>query len=209
MTAIARLTRAEVRKLATTRAFLISLAIAIGLAVISIVVDAVEAGTNHNPALGTTASTYKMLKIGTVCCVAMLILGIIASGGEYRHKTIITATLITPPPQRPSRRQGHRRRHRRCRAHRPAALRRPDRLHGRRRNQPRRAAVRHRRLRRPDGTGVRRPPRPGRHADALGPPAHHTVGRSPAARGGGMNEKCDRCGPAVRAAYRASRGGQL
>ena len=24
-----------------------------------------------------------------------------------------------------------------------------------------------------------------------------------------MNETCDRCGPAVRAAYRASRGGQL
>ena len=42
MTAIARLTRAEVRKLATTRAFLITLAVAVGLAVIAVVVDAAE-----------------------------------------------------------------------------------------------------------------------------------------------------------------------
>ena len=96
MTAIARLTRAEVRKLATTRAFLITVAVAVGLAVIAVVVDAAEAGKNHTPALGTAASTYQMLKVGGVCCVAMLIVGIIASGGEYRHKTIIPAMLITP-----------------------------------------------------------------------------------------------------------------
>jgi ABC-2 type transport system permease protein len=55
-----------------------------------------EAGKNRTAALGTAASTYQMLKLGGVCCVAMLILGIIASGGEYRHKTIIPAMLITP-----------------------------------------------------------------------------------------------------------------
>jgi len=66
MTAIARLTRAEVRKLATTRAFLITVAIAVGLAVISVVVDAAEAGKNQAPALGTADSTYQMLKIGGV-----------------------------------------------------------------------------------------------------------------------------------------------
>jgi ABC-2 type transport system permease protein len=96
MTAVARLTRAEVRKLATTRAFLLTVAVAAGLAVMAVVVDAAEAGKNHSAALGTAASTYQMLKVGGVCCVAMLILGIIASGGEYRHKTIIPAMLITP-----------------------------------------------------------------------------------------------------------------
>jgi hypothetical protein len=37
-----------------------------------------------------------MLKLGAVCCVAMLVLGIIGSGSEYRHKTIIPAMLAAP-----------------------------------------------------------------------------------------------------------------
>ena len=37
-----------------------------------------------------------MLKLGPVCFVAMLVLGIIASGSEYRHKTIIPAVLVAP-----------------------------------------------------------------------------------------------------------------
>jgi ABC-type transport system involved in multi-copper enzyme maturation permease subunit len=96
MTTITRLTRAELRKLVTTRTFLIGLALSAGLAVLSVVVDAAVAGKNGAPALGTTASTDQMLKLGPVCCVAMLVLGIIGSGGEYRHKTIIPAMLVAP-----------------------------------------------------------------------------------------------------------------
>lgn len=96
MTTIVRLTRAELRKLVAARTFLIGLALSVGVAVISVAVNAAVAGTNGTPALGTTASTDKMLKLGSVCCVAMLMLGIIASGSEYRHKTIIPAMLAAP-----------------------------------------------------------------------------------------------------------------
>jgi ABC-2 type transport system permease protein len=96
MTAIVNLTRAELTKLMAARTFIIGLALSVGVAVISVAVDAAVAGQHGTPALGTTASTDKMLKLGAVCCVAMLVLGIIGSGAEYRHKTIIPAMLVAP-----------------------------------------------------------------------------------------------------------------
>ena len=97
MTAIARLTRAEVRKLATTRAFLITVAIAIGLAVIAVLVDVAEAGKNQAPALGTAASTYNMLKLGGVCSVAEMMVLCRYSPPEAMIPTMSMATEQTPP----------------------------------------------------------------------------------------------------------------
>jgi ABC-2 type transport system permease protein len=96
MTTIVRFARAELRKLVASRTYLIGLALSIGVAVISVALDAVVAGKNDQPALGTAASTNQMLKLGVVCCVAMLVLGIIGSGSEYKHNTIIPAVLAAP-----------------------------------------------------------------------------------------------------------------
>ena len=96
MTTIVNLTRAELRKLVASRTFLIGLILSVGLAVISVVLDALVAGKSGHAALGTAASTNQMLKLGVLCAVGMLMLGIIAAGGEYRHKTIIPAMLVTP-----------------------------------------------------------------------------------------------------------------
>jgi ABC-type transport system involved in multi-copper enzyme maturation permease subunit len=96
MTTLVNLTRAEFRKLVAARTFLIGLALSVGLAVISVVAQAASAGKNGHPALATSVGADSLLKLGVVCCVAMLVLGILGSGGEYRHKTIIPAMLVTP-----------------------------------------------------------------------------------------------------------------
>ena len=96
MTAIVHLTLAELRKLVASRTYLIGLALSVGLAVISVAVDAAVAHKSGYAALGTAYTTNKMLKLGSVCCVATLVLGIIGSGSEYKNKTIIPAVLAAP-----------------------------------------------------------------------------------------------------------------
>ena len=91
-----RLARAELRKLFTTKAVPVSFAIAIALAIGSVIIDAMVAGRSGQPPLGTDASVYQMLKFGPITCVVMLILGILAAGGEFRHRTIVPTLLATP-----------------------------------------------------------------------------------------------------------------
>ena len=91
-----RLARAELRKLFTTKAVPVSFAIAIVLAIGSVLVNAMVAGQHGSPRLGTDASINTMLKFSAVLCVVMLILGILAAGSEFRHRTIVPALLATP-----------------------------------------------------------------------------------------------------------------
>jgi ABC-2 type transport system permease protein len=91
-----RLARAELRKLFTTKALPVSLAIAIVLAVGSVIIQAMVAGKNGAAPLGTDENVYKMLKLGAITSVVMLILGVLAAGSEFRHRTIVPALLATP-----------------------------------------------------------------------------------------------------------------
>ena len=91
-----RLTRAEARKLFTTRTVPVTFAAAIALVLVSVVLQAAIAGQQGQPRLGTDESTYKLLSIGVVPVLVMLIIGIIASGGEFRHRTIVPTLLATP-----------------------------------------------------------------------------------------------------------------
>jgi len=96
MRSTGRLARAEIRKLFTTKALPVSFAIAVVLAAGSVLIDAMAAGQHGAARLGTDGNVYQMLKFGAVACVVMLILGVLASGSEFRHRTIITALLATP-----------------------------------------------------------------------------------------------------------------
>ena len=58
MTSTVRLARAELRKLFTTKALPVSFAIAIVLAIGSVIIDAMVAGQGHNAPLGTNAAVY-------------------------------------------------------------------------------------------------------------------------------------------------------
>jgi len=91
-----RLARAETRKLFTTRTMPATFAAAIALVLVSVVLQAAIAGQQGQPRLGTDDSTNKLLSIGVVPVLVMLILGILASGGEFRHRTIVPTLLATP-----------------------------------------------------------------------------------------------------------------
>src|SRR5215470_15286224 len=72
MNAIVRLARAEVRKLFTTRAVPVTVAIAAVVAVGSVLIDAAVAGHPGQHAMGSIAETYQMLKFGPVVVMARL-----------------------------------------------------------------------------------------------------------------------------------------
>ena len=91
-----RLAGAELRKQFTTKALPASFAIAVVLAVGSVLIDAMVAGQHGSARLGTDGNVYQMLKFGAITCVVMLILGVLAAGGEFRHRTIVPVLLATP-----------------------------------------------------------------------------------------------------------------
>ena len=96
MTRAVRLTCSDARKLLLSRTYPGAVAISVGLALFTVLVDAAVAGQKGQPRLGSPADVHQMLKLGAVATVAMLVVGILSSGGEFRHDTIISTLLTTP-----------------------------------------------------------------------------------------------------------------
>ena len=63
-----------------------------------VIIDAIVAGQHGTARLGTDANVYQMLKFGAITCVVMLILGILAAGSEFRHRTIVPVLLAARAP---------------------------------------------------------------------------------------------------------------
>jgi ABC-2 type transport system permease protein len=91
-----RQTYVEYRKLTSTPAAYVAAGVMVVLAVAGLVTNVFLAGTNGQPALGTTANVSKSLSVSAVTGTTMLILGILVMAGEFRHRTILATYLGEP-----------------------------------------------------------------------------------------------------------------
>lgn len=90
------LARIELRKLATTPALYVSMALTAALSVASVLSGILLAGRSGTPALGTPANVGKTLSVAALASMVMLVLGVLATAGEYRHRTIVSTFLAEP-----------------------------------------------------------------------------------------------------------------
>ena len=91
-----RLVRIELLKLRTTPAAYVALGVSALLAVAGAVANILLAGQSDMAPLGSAENVGKVLAIGAVTSIAMLILGIMISAGEDRHRTILGTYLAEP-----------------------------------------------------------------------------------------------------------------
>jgi hypothetical protein len=86
----------ELRKLITTPALYVSIALTAALSGASVFSGVLLAGRSGTPALGTPANVGKALSVAAVASMVMLVLGVLATAGEYRHRTIVSTFLSEP-----------------------------------------------------------------------------------------------------------------
>jgi ABC-2 type transport system permease protein len=91
-----RLARAELAKLRTTRTAPVMLATAAAFAVVTVVFIVTVAGTQGNPPLDAGSLRWIVAAPSRVVSGAVLLLGILAMAGEFRHQTITQTFLVTP-----------------------------------------------------------------------------------------------------------------
>lgn len=90
------LVRVELMKLRTTPALYVTAGLIAVLSVVGAVTNVLVAGHQGAPALGSPENVGKVLSIGSATSLAMLILGILISAGEDRHRTILGTYLAEP-----------------------------------------------------------------------------------------------------------------
>ena len=90
------LARAELRKLATTPGAYVAAGVVVVFTVASVVTSILLAGREGQPALGPPDNVAKTLAVAALGSMTMLVLGILAVAGEYRHRTILGTFLAEP-----------------------------------------------------------------------------------------------------------------
>ena len=90
------LVRVELLKLRTTPALFVTLAVTLLLTVTSVLTTTLLAGRQGTAPLGSSENVGKVLAVGALTSTVMLVLGIMISAGEDRHRTIIGTYLAEP-----------------------------------------------------------------------------------------------------------------
>jgi ABC-2 type transport system permease protein len=90
------LVRVEFLKLRTTPALFVTLAVTLLLTVTSVLTTTLLAGRQGTAPLGSSENVGKVLAVGALTSTVMLVLGIMISAGEDRHRTIIGTYLAEP-----------------------------------------------------------------------------------------------------------------
>jgi ABC-2 type transport system permease protein len=93
---LARLVRIELLKLRTTPALWVTLAGTALLTIVSVFTTVLLAGQPGTEPLGSVPNVSKVLAVGVVSSIVMLVLGIMISAAEDRHRTSLSTYLAEP-----------------------------------------------------------------------------------------------------------------